>query len=51
MRPALSHAVRPAGEGADIVALDICRDIESMGYPDATPADPAETVAQINLSG
>jgi SDR family mycofactocin-dependent oxidoreductase len=39
-----SHALRLAGLGADIIALDICRDIETMGYPNATPADLAETV-------
>lgn len=27
-----SHAVRLAEEGADIVALDICKDFETVGY-------------------
>jgi SDR family mycofactocin-dependent oxidoreductase len=38
-----SHAVRLAEEGADIIAVDICRDVETMPYPGATPADLAET--------
>ena len=28
-----SHAVRLAEEGADIIAVDLCRDIETIGYP------------------
>jgi SDR family mycofactocin-dependent oxidoreductase len=39
-----SHALRLASEGADIIALDICKDIETMVYPNASPADLAETV-------
>jgi (+)-trans-carveol dehydrogenase len=39
-----SHAVRLAEEGADIVAIDICRQIESVAYPMATPEDLEETV-------
>ena len=38
-----SHAVRLAQEGADIVAVDICHQIESAKYPLATPSDLAET--------
>ena len=38
-----SHAVTLAGAGADIIALDICADIESVQYPLASPADLAET--------
>jgi SDR family mycofactocin-dependent oxidoreductase len=38
-----SHAVRLAQEGADIVAVDICEQIESNPYPLATDADLAET--------
>ncbi|MGW0177941.1 mycofactocin-coupled SDR family oxidoreductase [Nocardia sp. NPDC003345] len=38
-----AHAVAMAREGADIVALDICRDIPSNPYPLATPEDLAET--------
>jgi SDR family mycofactocin-dependent oxidoreductase len=39
-----SHAVRLAEEGADIIAVDICHQIASVGYPMATPDDLAETV-------
>jgi SDR family mycofactocin-dependent oxidoreductase len=39
-----SHAVRLAQEGADIIAIDICRPVDNVVYPAATPADLAETV-------
>jgi SDR family mycofactocin-dependent oxidoreductase len=39
-----SHAVRLAEEGADIIAVDICAQIATVGYPMATPDDLAETV-------
>jgi SDR family mycofactocin-dependent oxidoreductase len=39
-----AHAVRMAEEGADIIAIDICRQIESNPYPLSTPEDLAETV-------
>jgi NAD(P)-dependent dehydrogenase (short-subunit alcohol dehydrogenase family) len=39
-----SHAVRLAEEGADIIAVDLCRDFETIGYPMATPDDLKETV-------
>jgi SDR family mycofactocin-dependent oxidoreductase len=42
-----SHALRLAGEGADIIGIDICRDIATMDYPNATPADLAETTKLI----
>ena len=38
-----SHAVRMAEEGADIIALDICQDIESNKYALSRPSDLAET--------
>jgi (+)-trans-carveol dehydrogenase len=38
-----SHAVRLAQEGADIIAIDICHDVEGA-LPMATPDDLAETV-------
>jgi len=38
-----SHALRLAEEGADIIALDICRQIESVPYPLSTPEDLEET--------
>lgn len=39
-----SHAIRLAGEGADIIALDICADLPTMDYPNASKADLDETV-------
>src|ERR1700722_1552761 len=42
-----SHAVRLAQEGADIVAVDLCAQVESVPYPMATADDLAETVAQV----
>ena len=38
-----SHAIRLAEEGADIIAVDICKDFETVGYPMATPDDLKET--------
>jgi SDR family mycofactocin-dependent oxidoreductase len=38
-----SHAVRMAREGADIVAVDICKQIDSNPYPLATEEDLDET--------
>ena len=39
-----SHAIRLAEEGADIIAVDICKDYDTVGYGMATEADLAETV-------
>jgi (+)-trans-carveol dehydrogenase len=39
-----SHAIRLAEEGADIIAVDVCAQIDSVPYPMATAADLAETV-------
>jgi (+)-trans-carveol dehydrogenase len=38
-----AHAVRLAQEGADIIAVDICRQIDSVQIPLSTPEDLAET--------
>jgi SDR family mycofactocin-dependent oxidoreductase len=44
-----SHAIRLAEEGADIIAVDIAEDIDSVRrfYHGATEADLAETVKQV----
>ncbi len=42
-----SHAIRLAEEGADIIAVDICAQIDSVGYPMATPDDLAQTVKEV----
>ncbi len=46
-----SHAVHLADEGADIIALDICSDIETNGYPLATRADLDETFQLVEKAG
>jgi SDR family mycofactocin-dependent oxidoreductase len=46
-----SHAVRIAREGADVVALDICHDIDTVAYDLATPADLAETARLVEERG
>ena len=38
-----SHAVRLAEEGADIIAVDLCHDIDTLGYSLSTPDDLKET--------
>jgi SDR family mycofactocin-dependent oxidoreductase len=46
-----SHAVRFAEEGADIIAVDLCQQIDSVTYPMATPADLEETVNLVEKTG
>ncbi|MDA2894245.1 mycofactocin-coupled SDR family oxidoreductase [Mycolicibacterium sp. BiH015] len=46
-----SHAVRLAADGADIIGVDICADIEANGYPMASPAELEETVALVEAAG
>jgi SDR family mycofactocin-dependent oxidoreductase len=46
-----SHAVRLAEEGADIIAVDLCRDIETLGYPLARPEDLEETAKLVEKTG
>jgi SDR family mycofactocin-dependent oxidoreductase len=46
-----SHAIRLAQEGADIIAVDICRQLQSVGYPMATPADLEQTVKEVEGLG
>jgi SDR family mycofactocin-dependent oxidoreductase len=42
-----SHAVRLAQEGADIIAVDICAQIDTVGYPMAEPSDLDQTVKEV----
>ena len=42
-----SHAVRLAEEGADIIAVDVCAQVESVPYPMASPADLEQTVEAV----
>jgi SDR family mycofactocin-dependent oxidoreductase len=46
-----SHAVRLAEEGADILAVDICRQLPNVPYPMATSEDLAQTVAEVEALG
>jgi SDR family mycofactocin-dependent oxidoreductase len=46
-----SHAVRLAQAGADIIAVDICRQIESVAAKLATPEDLDETVRLVEKEG
>jgi SDR family mycofactocin-dependent oxidoreductase len=46
-----SHAARLAEEGTDIIAVDLCRDIETIGYPMAQPEDLDETARLIEKTG
>jgi (+)-trans-carveol dehydrogenase len=42
-----SHAVRLAQEGADIIAVDICRGFDGSPAPASTPQDLAETADMV----
>ncbi|OBG87669.1 3-ketoacyl-ACP reductase [Mycobacterium sp. NS-7484] len=42
-----AEALRLAADGADIIAVDLCDQIDSVPYPLATPEDLAETVALV----
>ncbi len=42
-----SHAVRMAEEGADIIAVDICEDIDSVPYELGTESELEETAALV----
>jgi SDR family mycofactocin-dependent oxidoreductase len=46
-----SHAIRLAEEGADIIAVDLCEDIPSIGYAMATPEDLEETAQYVEKTG
>ena len=46
-----SHARMLAAEGADIIAVDICEDIETNEYPLARPEDLDETARLVEKEG
>jgi SDR family mycofactocin-dependent oxidoreductase len=46
-----AHAVRLAEAGADIIAVDICAQIDSVPYPLATQAELDETAALVEKTG
>ncbi|MEU2005127.1 mycofactocin-coupled SDR family oxidoreductase [Rhodococcus sp. NPDC019627] len=46
-----THAVRLAQEGADIVAVDLCRQQANLDYTSGTPEDLEETVRLVEQEG
>ena len=46
-----SHAVRLAQEGADVIAVDICRTFETSPAPGATPEDLDVTAGMVKDAG
>ncbi|MGH3638316.1 MAG: mycofactocin-coupled SDR family oxidoreductase [Mycobacterium sp.] len=46
-----SHALRLADEGADIIALDVCRQIDTVPYPMADSDDLVTTVDLVKSRG
>ncbi|CAJ1508424.1 mycofactocin-coupled SDR family oxidoreductase [[Mycobacterium] burgundiense] len=47
-----AHAVRLAAEGADIVAIDVCKPVsDTVTYPMPTADDLAETVREVEATG
>jgi SDR family mycofactocin-dependent oxidoreductase len=46
-----AHALRLASDGADIIAVDMCEPMETVGYELSTTADLDETVQQVEALG
>jgi SDR family mycofactocin-dependent oxidoreductase len=46
-----AHAVRLAEEGADIIGVDICAQIDTVPYPMAMPEDLQETAGLVEKTG
>jgi len=46
-----SHAIRLAEEGADIIAVDLCADVDVVRAPLASPEDLAITVKEVEARG
>lgn len=46
-----NHAIRLAQEGADVILVDLAKDVDTIGYDMATPDDLAETVRRIETLG
>ena len=42
-----SHALTLAREGADVIAVDICRDYDSVDYPMATASELEQTAKDV----
>lgn len=46
-----AHAVRLATDGADIIAVDICSQMQSVGYQMSSRADLDQTIAEVEALG
>jgi len=46
-----AHAVKLASKGMNIVGLDICADIPSMDYPNASEDDLRATAKRVEAAG
>ena len=46
-----SHAAALAEQGVDIIAVDLCEDIDTVSYPLSTPSDLDETAAAVKAHG
>jgi SDR family mycofactocin-dependent oxidoreductase len=46
-----SHCIRLAEEGAQIIAVDLCENLDTVRYPLGSPEDLADTVAQVEATG
>jgi len=46
-----AHAVRLAREGADIIGIDVCRQLDDVPFPMSTPEDLDETVTLVEKEG
>lgn len=46
-----SHCIRLAEEGANIIAVDLCENMDTVRYPLGSDADLADTVAKVEATG
>ena len=46
-----SHCLRMAEDGADIIAIDLCKDLDTVPYPLGSAAELADTAEQIRALG
>jgi SDR family mycofactocin-dependent oxidoreductase len=46
-----AHAIKLAGEGADIVGIDICDQLDTVDYAMSTPDDLQETIKLVEETG
>ncbi len=46
-----THAVQMARQGADVIAIDICAQVEGVPYATATHSDLDRTVHEVEATG